>query len=501
MTLRRFFASHGRGAFPAALITALLVSTALSIPATAQSTATGSQATLELERCHLDGLSDEVRCGTFDVLENPDDPNSRTITLNLAVAPAEAPDPKPDPIFILAGGPGQAATEIAPQVIGAFRDLRKTRDLVFVDQRGTGQSNPLDCELGDDLDLTDEFPSQVLIDCQDTLREKADLTRYTTFHAMPDLELVRQALGYGPINLWGASYGTRAAMVFQELFPESTRSVILDGAAPFEVTLPLYFARDAQRALDMLFDDCEADDACKGRFPDLRSDFDTLVTRLGEEPVEFTIPHPRTGEPTTMTATAQGVSGALRGILYSTQAASLVPLMIQQALDGDFRTLAATGMVVGQSFTDTMSLGMLYSVVCTEDYPRIDREQIASVTADTFLGAVAIEPWMEVCEGWTKAELPAGFENLSTSQVPALLLSGDADPVVPPEWAESVRSFLPNSLHVIVPGIGHNTSHVGCVPDLITDFVEAASVADLDASCVESIERPPFFVSFAGSEP
>jgi pimeloyl-ACP methyl ester carboxylesterase len=469
----------------------------------AGTTAASPAAELVLAPCHVTGVSEELRCGVFEVTENPDQAEGRQIPLRLVVAPASGGNPAPDPVFVMAGGPGQGASEMVAASLRALGEVRKRRDLVFVDQRGTGSSNALDCELGDPfVSLADgSLPLTELRTCRDELRNRADLTRYTTFHAMPDLDAVRRALGYEQINLWGVSYGTRAALVYRHLYPQSTRALVLDGLAPFEVKLPAHNALSAQRALDLWFEACEADAACAERFPDLRRRFEDLLARLEAEPLEVEAVHPQTGEPLHLLLDRDRFTGMLRGILYSAEQAAMVPLLVERLEAGDTEPLLALGAQLAVGAARTMSLGLTFSVLCSEDVARIDREELLALSEGTFLGEAAWRDWVEICEEWPRATLPEGFAELSPGNTPALLLSGALDPVVPPEWGEVTRRILPGALHLEVPGSGHNVSHRGCLPDLIAEFLEAGTTEGLDTECVQEVRRPPFTFDLAGPLP
>ena len=461
------------------------------------------EAQLSLESCRRPGISEQVQCGTLSVAENPDEVAGRSVNLKLVVVPALSPDPEPDPLFILAGGPGQAATDMIPMTTRMLAKVRKTRDLVYVDQRGTGESNGLACDIGDPLVLflTGSLTGNPIEQCIDQLSEVADLTRYTTFHAMPDLDKVRQALGYERINLWGGSYGTRAALVYQHLYPEHTRALVLDGLAPFELRLPLHNAREAQRAWDMLLADCAADEACRKHYPDPGGRLDALLERLANGPILAVAPHPLSGEMLDLSLTREAVAGTVRAALYGSETAALLPMALEEATAGRFGPLLALGLKIARGTTQTMSLGMTMSVLCSEDFGRIDPAEVESSTADTFLGTTEFDSWRQACELWPKAELAEGFHELRGGSTPALLLSGDADPVVPPRWAEPVEALLSEAEHVVVPGTGHIVSGTGCVPSLIAEFLERGDATDLDTSCVERIRRPPFMIDYYGPRP
>lgn len=495
-----------------------LVSSLLALPALLASSAEATGPTsgevrgprpIDLRPCHLEGYSEQILCGHLDVAENPDDPTGRQISLRLAVVPAKSPQPEPDPVFVLAGGPGQGATRMVSLVGGPLEEIHLDRDLVFVDQRGTGASHALDCDFGDgdgvDLFVEADMPLELLARCREELEERADLRFYTTFHAMPDLNRVREALGYGRINLLGVSYGTRAALVFQDLFPEHTRALVLDGSAPFEIKLPLYYARDAQRALDLLFDACAADPACHRAFPDPRGQLDAVLERLDQEPLQVRMPHPTDGRPLELTVTREAVVSTLRTALYQTSRASLLPRLVAEMAEGNPQPLVALGLASTRAAADTLSLGLTLSVLCSEDLGRIDPAEVDEAVADTFLGRSAIDSWSSACEGWPTAELPNGFHRLEPSSTPTLLLSGEADPATPPSWAETLAGTLGSSRHIVVPGTGHNTFHAGCLPRLMAEFLDRAGSADpfdgLDDSCAREASRPPFVIDSAGPMP
>ncbi|MEO1365626.1 MAG: alpha/beta hydrolase [Acidobacteriota bacterium] len=451
-----------------------------------------------LEPCHVDGVRESVRCGEVLVLEN--EGGGRQLPLRLVVLPATQPDPLPDPLVILAGGPGQAASDLAGPIRRAFDDVRRQRDIVLIDQRGTGGSNPLNCELGDAVDLLrgGGTPVEALRRCRAELAERADLSAYSTHRAADDLEQIRLAFGWPQINLWGGSYGSRLALVYQDRYAEAVRTAVLDGAAPYGLRLPLPNAASAQRAFDHLVDDCSDDPACRAAFPDPRGDLESLLDALGAEPMRRTIPHPRTGAPLDVALTRDVVAGAVRTVLYDTRRATLLPHLLRAAIEGDPAPLVAVALSIATSALERMSLGLTYTVLCSEDFDRIDPAEVDDATAYTFTGRSEYDAFASACDGWPRAELPEGFERLGTRQTPTLLLSGEVDPVTPPKWAEEALTLLPRGRQVVAPGVAHITSFTGCAPELIADFLDAGSAVDLDVECLESRRRPPFVVSAAG---
>lgn len=455
---------------------------------------------IDLKRCHLKDFPEEVLCGTLRVPENRAAGTGRTIDLQVAVLPALRPETAPDPLFILAGGPGQGARDYGAFVQAAFKDVRRDRDIVLVDIRGTGGSNPLSCDLGDPLELLG-MEGDAIDPTPCLNRLKGDPRFYTTEPIVDDLDDVRAALGYERINLWGGSYGTRTALVYARRHAGNVRSIVLDGAAPFEIELPLYNAWGAQRAMDRLLADCAAEPECKAAFPGLREELGSVLARLDQGPVRVSLRHPRTGQPTDLTISRSAFASGLRGMLYVPAHASIVPHVIHAAAQGDFSPLAALSLETATWSTETMSLGLTLSVLCAEDVQRITDEQAEREVRGTFLGRSEIDAWRQMCAQWPRGPLPAEVDRVRPMQIPTLILSGDLDPVTPPRWGEVMKAHFPGASHIVVPGTGHNTSTTGCVPDLIADFIEKGSPAELDASCVKKVRRPPFVIDPSGTAP
>lgn len=441
----------------------------------------------------------DARCGTVRVFEDRERASGRTIDLKVVVYPARRRDAESDPVFFLAGGPGQAAAETSSLVVGMLDRVRQDRDLVFVDQRGTGESNGLPCDVeSDDLQLLGSIDHALR-----TIREclegyDADLRFYTTPVAMDDLDEVREQLGYSTINVWGVSYGTRAALVYLRRHGEHVRSAVLDAVAPLGMKLPASFAVDAQRALDLTFDACEVEDRCRKRFPDLRLKFGDLLDRLERQPVTAHVRHPRTGEHERVKLSRDVVAGVLRAALYSSATASLVPLLIDQMHGGDFNgvlALAVGGVLPAEAKN---YWGMFYSVICAEDLPWIDDQELRRDAAGTFLSDSTADLFERVCSGREWGVVAEDYHEPVRSDVPTLVLSGKLDPVTPPRWGDKLVESLSNARHIVAPGLGHGTGAMGCVPDLIESFLAAADAAAIDDACVQELQRPPFFVTHGG---
>ena len=450
----------------------------------------------KLQPCKLSGEEGEVdaRCGVYQVWENRAAKSGRKIGLKVVVLPARSATPKPDPVFFLAGGPGQAIVENA----GSFADppLRRDRDLVFVNQRGTGEPDRLACELGgheEDLQsyLGEMFPVAAVKECRERLAKKYDLTLYTTDSAADDFDEVRAWLGYSKINLWGGSYGTRAAQVYARRHPESVRTVVLEGAVPMDETLPITHAAAGQRSLDLLAGWCEKDAACHGKFPEFRREFQSVMDRLRREPVTVQGKHPRTGKPVQVRIAWNVVADGVRWALYSPGSSARLPLMIHQAAAGDFAQLAQASVDSRLSAIDGITMGLFFSVTCAEDIPFIDQAQVAARTANTFLGDYRVAQQTAACGVWPRARIAPDHREAVHTDVPVLVVNGERDPVTPPDFGPRVTRAMTRAVRVVVPWGSHGGGDP-CIDKIEQDFIEKGSGEGLDLSCVGKLQMAPF---------
>ena len=486
---------------PRARLQIALIPVALALIAAGCTAAPASQPTHRLAPCPSERALQDAYCGKFQVFENRGAGSGRRIDLQIVVLPASTDDERRDPLFFLAGGPGQGAAEMAATVATVFADVRRTRDIVLVDQRGTGKSHPLNCRPDSDS-LDDVFPSDAAIAsrvraCLQGL--DADVRFYTTSIAMDDLEDVRAYLGYGAVNLYGGSYGTRAALVYLRQHGDRVRSVVLDGVVPTAMQLPLFTARDAERALAKLLADCDADEGCRSAYPGLPERIRTLLQRLGRKPVRVRLVHPRTGVPEVVDVTARAVASMIFGALYAPSTAALLPILLDRADRDDFQGLVA--LAVAGSAQENMSVGMQLSILCSEDAPRIRAGDLDRETAGTVFGGYLAVDQMNACEHWPRGTVDASYYEPVTSDVPALVLSGDLDPVTPASWGESVVTHLSNAHHLVAPGTGHGVAGTACGQKLVAAFLEHGDADGLDTRCLETLKRPPFFLSLAGPDP
>ncbi len=469
------------------------LATAAALWLCACSSGPASSAAIALVPCRLPGVDVAAQCGAFDVWEDRDARSGRKVSLNLAVVPARLRARDPDPVVIFAGGPGQGAVSLAAQVMPLFTKLNDTRDIVFIDQRGTGQSNPLDCEDDEEQPLQslfeDAIPERIVARCLGAL--DADPRQYVTSIAVADLDEVREALGYAKLNLWGGSYGTRMALEYLRRHGDRVRTVVLDGVAPPNMKLPLSFVADGEAALKRLLDACDAEVLCHRTYPDLRESIRRLRNDLARRPARVGIRDPRTGERETISVNENVFLSGLFRPLYVAELASLLPLGISAAAHGDFNPLLAQNLEFADDISENLALGMHLSVVCAEDIPRITADDLISVS-NSFFGRALVDDFVRACKVWPRGKVPDDFYEPVRSDVPTLILSGGIDPATPPRHGEQVAKTLPNARHFVAPQLGHGVSMHGCAPRLIESFVRKADAKALDGKCLERIPRPLF---------
>jgi pimeloyl-ACP methyl ester carboxylesterase len=455
------------------------------------------EATLELRACAGAGIAD-AQCGTWTVEENRGEPSGRQIELSIFVAPATSRTPAADPVFLLAGGPGQGAAEIGPRIVHKFDAVRRDRAMVFIDLRGTGAAGPLRCDAEDPEDLAQllgaTFDYGELEPCL-AAYDGADLSQYTTVAMVEDLEEVRAALGYSQINLLGISYGSRVALEYMRRHGEQTRSAVLDGVVPPDVGVSLASPANAELSLELLLADCRADAECAAAFPGLERKLEQVLTDLETNRTLEEFEHPRSGERMRVEISRSGFVATLRTALYSGHFMSLVPIMIDRAHGGDWGPTAAIALHTAK-IGKTVSLGLYFAVACAEDLRNVDettrREAVSQlgVFDDHMLAQLE-----EICRRWPHATHEPEMFTAVESSVPTLMLSGRYDPVTPPALAERVGATLSNARHVIAPNISHGVWHHGCAPELLAEFYANPEPAALDASCLDAVPRPRVFLS------
>jgi len=460
---------------------------------------------LALADCRLPNFATAAQCGELEVPEDRDRPDGRKLRIFAAVLPANTLTPKDDPLLILAGGPGQAASYLAP-FAARLAELRRTRDIVLIDQRGTGRSSPLTCQAfrprDDDVFETDPVPRARQC-AQELAAQGVDAAQYTTTTWLADLEAMRSALGYARWNLWGGSYGSRVAQAYLRRHPDAVRTVTLDGVAPPDmvITLDVWHTREA--ALDAVFDACAASPACRRAHPDVADTLARIEHALGPSGRDLEIVDPRTGAVERHRVTFDVVLAALQPLTYNPETVSLLPEMLALAAAGDLAPLLAANPALSGNLAEQMNAALHFSVTCAEDVPRIRPGSEGEALAGLPTRRLA-EQTIAVCGVWPRGRMPADFAEPVRSDKPVLLLSGGMDPVTPPAYGAAVATGFPNSRHVIARGYGHIVSPHACAPRLVSAFVAAGSVAKLPEPCIARLEQsspPPLWPDRLGPQP
>jgi len=451
------------------------------------------------------GLSTAAWCMAFPVPENRADPRSRMITLKLAVLRSSAQVASKDMLVFLAGGPGQAATDSAGAIGSMLEPLRAHRDVLLLDQRGTGGSNPLTCKDSDDAttpDDSDGLDAEKLRNaaaaCLKQLSNRADPRYYTTTIAAQDLEDVRKALGSPQFDLVGVSYGTRMAQQYLMRYPDAVRSVVLDSVVPNSQALGEDFARNLDDALKAQFARCTAEPACKQHFGDPDQTLYQLRDALRANPHQVSFRDPESYRTVKRVLNEDSLASVVRMFAYTPATAALLPLSIDAAAHGDVGPLLGQAKILSGDLADLMGSGMQYSVICSEDADLLaPRPQ----DADTIMGTHMIDALKSVCSVWPKGARPTDFHQPLKTTTPMLLLAGQYDPVTPPRYAEEVAAGLPNARVLVLKGQGHSVMATGCAPQLVKHFVEKLDPKTLDAKCLDQLQPTPIFIDFNGATP
>ncbi|MBK9152829.1 MAG: alpha/beta hydrolase [Chloracidobacterium sp.] len=439
-------------------------------------------------------------CGSYAVFEDRAARTGRKIELNIVVFPATGSAKLPDPVFYFAGGPGSAAAEEAPYIAEDLTPLRTERDLVFVDQRGTGRSNPLNCTFFNPSEpqsyLGHWNPLDDVRRCRTELEKNADLRLYTTSIAMDDLDEVRAALGYGKINLYGISYGTRAVQEYIRRHGRNVRSAVLHGVSLTGQHMPGNFGQANERALHGVLDECLNDAACRAAFPNIKADAAKVLETLRKGPVKVTIEVER-GRRGEVSLSRDLAAEAIRYMLYQSAGASRVPIVLNTAAKGDLAPLAEAALFYRKNIVATGSNGMYLSVLCAEDLPFIDREASIRANEKTFLGNYRLVQQAEGCDLWPRGTVPKGYAEPVKSNVPVLIFSGQWDPVTPPDAGDIAAKNFRNSVHIVVKSGGHGffgLDNISCLSSLLNEFIISPDPANFDTSCVTTIKRKGFNV-------
>ena len=444
-----------------------------------------------------------ARCGSLKVPLDRSHPRDASIDLSIAVIPALNRRADAPPLFLLAGGPGQGAIAMYSGYAAAFARINRNHDIVLVDQRGTGHSSPLLCSYSEDWQARGDLLPEVRQATTECLHKYGDAVRfYTSSAAVEDLAAVRQSLAYTAIDLYGVSYGTRVAELYMRRFPESVRAVILDGVTYPEQTIGPDAPRDGERALGLILARCRDAGECAAAYPGLQQELTGLRREFGPRKAPIIIDDPNDAAALKVEFNRGLLSASLRFMSYSASQAALLPALIHQAANGTFGPLAAQAIMTARQVNGQLASGMQNSVICTEDVPfftpaDLDRSRFD----DTYQGRDQLDALLEICKLWPRGPVDPELHRPLKSDLPTLLLSGEADPITPPANAARLAAGLSRKLHLVLTGEGHGQVATGCIPRLMADFLDRAVPETLDASCLQQHRPPPFFVSMTGPAP
>jgi pimeloyl-ACP methyl ester carboxylesterase len=476
---------------------------------------------LELSPCSVGAqhgswvASQAAWCTSFDVPENWDEPAGRHIGLHVALVRAAAAETDRDVVAFLDGGPGGAATQDYPAVAAALAPLRKRHHILLVDQRGTGASNALDCN--DDLYLEADKPTRTAVGaeprgaqpegaaqreavrrCLAALAVHAAPQFYATTDAVRDLEAVRHALGDVPLDLVGVSYGTRVAQQYAARYPGAVRSVVLDSPVPNRLALMSEHARNLEEALRQRLARCTATAACAARFGDPYESLAIARERLRRQPQLVELHDPQTFATVQRRIGAGDLAELVRFYLYSDATSALLPLVITEARDGRYGPVLAQAQLVVGDVTEHLSSGMAASVMCAEDADLLHEDP---ADEGTLLGGGIVRSAIATCAQWPHRARPADFHKPFDSALPVLVLSGQFDPVTPARYGAEIVAGLAHARQLVAPGQGHAVIGAGCMPRLVSAFVQDRDPARLDDSCLKALGDTPAFLTVNGAAP
>lgn len=473
------------------LLTLVIIAFAFSVETPAQSRP-------ELKPCTIPGVEGGVLCGSYNVFENRQTKAGRQIPLFIAILPAIESPSEPDPLFFIAGGPGQGASSLAGFASRAFAEVRRHRDIVLVDLAGTGRSAALKCPMYPTVHevVGDFYPLAQVQACRQSLSTTVDLRRYTTSNLTDDLDEVRAALGYDKINIYGTSYGTRAALVYVRRHRAHVRSIAIKAIAPPTMQGTMHYARDTERSLQYLFRACAADANCAKAFPDLESEFRKVLWRASRGALRGFIPDPAGGAPVELPLSRGVVASTLLGLLQNSNSAVRLPLLIHTTFTGDTKPLVEAIVEYRRGLDAGISMGMHLSVMCSEDAPRMNPARAKISDRGTALGDYRVAQLASACREWIRGEVPRGYAQPVRSDVPALLISGTLDPNTNERWGNAAARFLRNSTHVIIPNLSHGFSSINeCGARFMAEFIDKGSAKGIDFSCKDRVRLPPFVLS------
>jgi len=447
----------------------------------------------------------DAQCATLVVPLDYESPTGETIELKVAKLESRSKSPKTDALTLLAGGPGQSATESFPALAHAFHHIRADRDIILIDQRGTGSSHKLDCPHDENEDeislLFDKAESEAAsLACRNQL--DVDPRFFSTSVAVKDLELLREKLAIPQWNIYGVSYGSRVGLHYLRRYPQSVRTITLDAVVPPDIILGPESAQAAQRSLIRLFDRCENNEGCRNAFPKLRTGTFELLERLKTKPVDIQYEDISTGQQRNIVFTDRHLAMTMRLMSYSAHGNAILPSMLYDAIDkNNFSSLARQAQLQMSSLDKALAGGMYNAVICTEDTPFVAKDIDRAPLDNTYIGSDLLDAMHSNCHGFSPGLLDDDFKSPVVSDTPALILSGTDDPITPPDYGERVVKHMSNGVHIVNENQSHMQAALGCIPKLMAEFINTASAAELPLDCLERLRAPAFFIDANGPLP
>ncbi|MEO0425366.1 MAG: alpha/beta fold hydrolase [Pseudomonadota bacterium] len=448
------------------------------------------QLAIDFQPCSVPNIDRVVQCATVPVPVDHEQPGGEALSLFVVRAPATGVRENTPPLMILAGGPGQAAaSHYGAFVRSALRQANTNRDIILVDQRGTGRSHPLECDavtgLGFDVMSDDELADGVG-ECLD--HYEVSPHHFGSEAIVRDLDHVRELLGEDQVALWGASFGTRLALRYVARFPDRVAAMVIDGVTSNTESLFAQAPQHSHAAIMALLARCERTEAC-----DAQQVEQHLSQLIASPAVSVSLRDPLSGAPVTQVIDGTLGRNSVRGALYSPTRTALIPLALSHASEGDLQMLTALAADTASWAGDTMFGGSTLSILCTEDVDRITPDAARQAGAGSLFEDSYYHFWATACRHWPRTDLPGDYGDLVVSDVPTLALSGGLDPVTPPASAEVAIRGLSQVQHLVAPAVGHNVTPEGCAPRLVADFLDAPE-APLDGACLKTLKAPPIII-------
>ncbi len=451
---------------------------------------------LPLEVCQLEGIDEPLLCGVYSVFENRAAMSGRRIPIKVVVVPAQQHRTTESAWIEHPGGPRYSVVRLASAFAegGYLEAFRRHRDIVLADPRGLHESGPLYCEaLKTPRILERYYPPERVKACREELEQRADLAQYSTLNAIDDYEDIRRWLGYPQWDVGGWSYGSRFMLTYLHQYPQSIRSMVLMVPSILNFERPVDYARFGQRAFDAVAADCAADLACHAQFPDVAADLNTVLDRLATQPHAVEIDDPYSKQRTSRLLTRDLFAEMIWVALLQTHEARQLPFVLRHAATGNYEPFLE--LAVPKTAPAAEPEGHYFSVVCPEETGRLTMAKAEAAAVGTFTGAYIAKDYLEACQAWGLPLHPGHPIAPRKFATPALIITGDQDPVTPPEYGATNAAHFDQPLHLTMRHIAHRTSgvkNIECLTSLLSIFVDRADTRGLDTRCIDSLRPPPF---------